>query len=86
MWNSWLDDEFPSIICTCDYCQSLFYIHKQQRLSNRVAFLFCAKGSETVANEWYRRMENRIIGSIDNEIKKQKRLEEQQKKRRGGDM
>ena len=39
-----------------------------------------------MANEWHRRMENRIIGSIDNEIKKQKRLEEQQKKRRGGDM
>ena len=56
------------------------------RLSNRVAFLFCTKGSETMANEWYRRMENRIIGSIDNEIKKQQRLEEQQKKRRGGDM
>ena len=61
-------------------------IHNYKRLSNRVAFLFCTKGSETMANEWYRRMENRIIGSIDNEIKKQKRLEEQQKKRRGGDM
>lgn len=39
-----------------------------------------------MANEWYRRMENRIIGSIDNEIKKQQRLEEKQKKQRGGDM
>lgn len=39
-----------------------------------------------MSDDWYRRMENRIIGSIDNEIKKQKRLEGQQKKRRGGDM
>ena len=37
-------------------------------------------------DDWYRRMENQIIGSIDNKIKKQQRLEEQQKKRRGGDM
>ena len=39
-----------------------------------------------MSDDWYRRMESQIIGSIDNEIKKQKRLEEQQKKRRGGDM
>lgn len=39
-----------------------------------------------MSDDWYRRMENQIIGSIDNEIKKQKRLEEQRKKRRGGDM
>ena len=35
-----------------------------------------------MANEWYRRLEDQIIGTID----KKKRLEEQQKKRRGGDM
>ena len=39
-----------------------------------------------MSDDWYRRMENRIIGSTDNEIKKQQRLEEQKKKRRGGDM
>ncbi len=39
-----------------------------------------------MSDDWYRRMENQIIGSIDNKIKKQQRLEEQQKKRRGGDM
>ena len=37
-----------------------------------------------MTNEWYRQMENRIIGSIDKEIKKRK--EEEQKKKRGGDM
>lgn len=35
-----------------------------------------------MSNEWYRQMENRIIGSIDKEIKKRK--EEEQKKKRGG--
>ena len=49
-------------------------------------FYFALKGGEPMSDDWYRRMENQIIGSIDNEIKKQKRLEEQQKKRRGGDM
>lgn len=35
-----------------------------------------------MANEWYRRLENQIIGTIN----KKKRKEEEQKKRRGGDM
>ena len=35
-----------------------------------------------MANEWYRRLENQIIGTIN----KKKRKEEEQKKQRGGDM
>ena len=50
------------------------------------SFYFALKGGEPMSDDWYRRMENQIIGSIDNKIKKQQRLEEQQKKRRGGDM
>ena len=37
-----------------------------------------------MGNQWYRQVENRIIGSIDKETKKRK--EEEQKKKRGGDM
>ena len=36
-----------------------------------------------MANEWYRRLENQIIGTID---KKEKKADEAKKKKRGGDM
>lgn len=36
-----------------------------------------------MANEWYRRIENEIIGNIDN---KKKKAVKAQKKKRGGDM
>lgn len=36
-----------------------------------------------MSSQWYRRLEDQIIGTIDN---KKKKADEEQKKKRGGDM